>query len=302
MSTLPPSSSVPPPAYAHPVPVGEHPEVPDGVTPSGSAASWKWWYSLAAFGAAAGAAIMAALIIGIVAVVLGSQYDDPPPAVNIIATVLQDLCFIGAALFVARLAGPVRPAQFGLRPTRPGPALGWMTLAYLTFVGASAAWVSLLHITSKDDLPDELGVDKSTVALAAVAILVTVVAPIAEEFFFRGFFFTALRNRVGLWWGAALTGIVFGAIHFGSAPAGFIPPLGLFGFLLCLVYARTRSLYPCIALHCINNSIAFGATQHWGAEVIGLCAGSLTAIALVLGAVRARFGPERPVAAVAPVA
>jgi membrane protease YdiL (CAAX protease family) len=66
--------------------------------------------------------------------------------------------------------------------------------------------------------------------------------------------------------------------------------------VLCLLYARTGSLYPCIALHCTNNSIAFGVSQHWGWEIVGLLAGSLATITLLLGAVHRHFGADRPVA------
>ena len=39
-----------------------------------------------------------------------------------------------------------------------------------------------------------------------------------------------------------------------------LPPLGVLGFIFCLVYERTGSLYPVIALHALNNSIAYGVT------------------------------------------
>ena len=284
------------PVYAHPAPLPELPEVPDGVTPSDGLPRWTPWMSITALVAAFGATIVAAIVIQIIAVATGSAFDNPPPAVNIIATVLQDGCLIGSAILFARTAGSVRPSQFGLRAPRWWPAVGWTVLAYMTFLAFSAAWVALLNIKSEEDLPKELGVDESTVALVAVAILVTVVAPVAEEFFFRGFYFTALRNWKGLWPAAVITGLTFGAIHIGSSPIGFIPPLAFLGVVLCLLYARTRSLYPCIALHCANNSIAFGVSQHWGAEIIALLAGSLAAIALLLGAVHRHFEADRPVA------
>ena len=66
----------------------------------------------------------------------------------------------------------------------------------------------------------------------------TVIAPIVEEFFFRGFFFGALRNWHGVWPAALITGVVFGCIHVGSAPIGFLVPLAFLGFILCLVYAE----------------------------------------------------------------
>ena len=53
--------------------------------------------------------------------------------------------------------------------------------------------------------------------------------------------------------------------------------------MLCIVRWKTRSLYPCMALHSVNNSIALGYNElHWnGGEIIGLLAGSLAVIAAV---------------------
>ena len=293
MPSGPPTSIPPPgaPVSAHPPPP-LLPEVPDGVTPSSGLPRWKPWSSIVALVAAFGATLAGAIFIGIVAAIAGADFDDPPPAVSISATVVQDACLIGSAVLFARMAGRVTPGQFGLRRSRFWPSTGWIVLVYMVFIGFSAAWVALLNIKSEENLPEELGVDDSTVALVAVAILVTVVAPVAEEFFFRGFFFTALRNWKGLWPAAILTGITFGAIHAGSSPVGYLVPLAALGVLLCLLYARTGSLYPCIALHCINNSIAFGVSQDWGWEIVVLLASSLAAITLLLWAVHRRFGRE----------
>ena len=49
----------------------------------------------------------------------------------------------------------------------------------------------------------------------------------------------------------------------GRRPPGLLVPLAVLGFGLCLIYAWTRSLYPCVALHAVNNAIAFGVTQDW---------------------------------------
>jgi membrane protease YdiL (CAAX protease family) len=243
--------------------------------------------------AAFGGALGGGLVVAIVAAIAGADLNDPPPVVNIVSLVVQDACFVIAAILFARMVAQVRPWQFGLRPPTVGPgrALGYVVVTYLGFIALSAAWVAALGIKEKDDLPDELGVNNSTAALIAVAFLVTVVAPIAEEFFFRGYFFPALRNWKGLWPAALITGLVFGAIHAGSAPVGYLVPLGIFGTLLCFLYARTGSLYPCMALHCLNNSIAFGTTVHWDWQIPLLLAGALASIYGVAVAVKRTFGP-----------
>lgn len=228
------------------------------------------------------AALAGGLVIGLVAAAFGAGLEDPPPAVIIISTIVQDVALVGAAILFARSVRTPYPAQFGLRSTRTWPAIGWMALGWLAFTIFSATWAALLDISETDDLPSDLGADKSTAALVAVAVLVTVVAPIAEEVFFRGYFFAAVRNWRGPGPAAVITGLVFGLIHAGSAPVAFLVPLAFLGFVLCLIYQRTGSLYPCITLHALNNSLALGVTQGWGWQIPLTMAGSLAVIAAIV--------------------
>jgi hypothetical protein len=127
-------------------------------------------------------------------------------------------------------------------------------------------------------------------------VLVTVLAPLAEEVLFRGYMFTALRNWRGLWPAALISGVVFGAIHVGSTPVGLLVPLAVFGVGLALLYAWTRSLHPPIALHAINNSIAFGVSQDWTWGIAPLVVGAPAAalgLAWLLGRALGR-GPLAP--------
>ena len=289
--------------YAHPDPLPEHPELPDGVERRDSLPPWRPWTSWAALVAGFAGALFGALCIGVIAAFGGSDFSNPPPAANIAGTVVQDACLIGAALIFAQMTAPPRPWQFGLRPTRFWRALGLMALTWGGFYVFTIAWVGILGLKdTQEKLPEELGADKSTVALIAVAFLVTVVAPIAEEFFFRGYFFTALRNWKGLWPAAIITGTVFGAIHAGGSSAAFLVPLGVFGFGLCLLYARTGSLYPCIALHCANNSLALGVSEHWSWQIPVVLVSALAVIAAVALAVRRWWSrpPTQPRPAAAP--
>jgi uncharacterized protein len=286
MSTAP--SSIPPPSF------DVAPELPEGVErpPRPEGPRWKPWMAWAALVAAFAGALVGALVIGAIGSAAGSSFAHPSPAVNISATIVQDLSFIGAALLFASISGRPLPEQFGLRPTRFWPAVGWMAVAFAAFYVFTLVWVAILGVSPDDTkLPDELGVKDSTYALLAVAFLVAVVAPIAEEFFFRGFFYGALRNWKGPWPAAVLTGLVFGSIHLGSAEAAFLLPLAFFGFSLCLLRERTGSLYPGIALHCANNSLAFGVSQHWSWEIPVLFACALGLISLVGLAVRTRWTP-----------
>lgn len=274
----------------------EHPELPPGVDPPRSRRpAWRAWTAWAALVAGIAGAIFGSLIVLVVATLFGADYDDPPAVVNLLGTVVQDVLLVGVAMLFARLAGRPRPGDFGLRSARFGPALGWTVLAMVAFYVFTAAWVSLVGADPNDDqVTQQLGVEESTAALIAAAALVTVMAPIAEEIFFRGYFFGALRNWRGVWPAAVITGLVFGSIHAGSADVAYLLPLAFFGFALCLVYERTGSLYPCIALHCVNNSIAFGVMQDWTWEIAVLMVSALAVIALLALAVRRWWSPRPP--------
>jgi membrane protease YdiL (CAAX protease family) len=275
------SSVAPPPSWPAPP---DPPELPEGAEPTDVVPPWRWWQGVVGFVTwFVGVNVVATIII--LAVSGTSGADDPPPGATIAATVVQDVLLVVAAVVFAKFASAGRPVKawhFGLRmPERLWPAVGWLAVTYVSFVMFSLAWVSALGIDEKDDLPKELGVEDSHTALVFTAILVTVIAPIAEEFFFRGFLFRALRGSAGLWWGAIITGIVFGGIHLGSSPIGFIVPLMVFGFALCLLYAQTGSLYVPIALHAINNSIAFGVGVGWDWQIVLLVPGALATIASI---------------------
>jgi membrane protease YdiL (CAAX protease family) len=283
-----PPSSVPPPSFTL------APELPEGVDrpPPPEQPRWRPWSAWVALVAAFAGALTGALVIGVIGALAGASFDKPPPAVNITATIVQDLCLVAAAVLFAGMAGKPRPSQFGLRPTHPWRALGLMVVTFLAFYLVTAVWVAIVGGDPNDEkLPKELGADESTVALLAVAFLVAVVAPMAEEFFFRGFFYGALRNWRGVWPAAIITGLVFGGIHAGSADIEFLLPLAFFGFALCLLRERTGSLYPCVVLHCANNSLAFGVTQHWSWEIAVLFLAAIAVITLAAVLVRARWAP-----------
>ncbi len=131
-------------------------------------------------------------------------------------------------------------------------------------------------------MTEDLGADESTLALVAAGFVVIVVAPIAEEFFFRGFFYRALRTRLGILAAAAIDGLVFGLIHFtGPDTLELLPILGALGFMFCLVYERTGTLYTVIGIHALNNSIAYGAETE--TATVSVVLGSLMLLGCMVG-------------------
>ncbi|HEX4563545.1 MAG TPA: CPBP family intramembrane glutamic endopeptidase [Solirubrobacteraceae bacterium] len=223
------------------------------------------------------------LVVDIPAVALGVRISSShvPPGIVNLDTFVQDAGFIVTAVFFAHLGGRrVSAAQFGLRPTRLWRALGLVALTIFLFLVFTAAWVQVAG-SPKEELLKQLGAEKNAALLVASALLTCVVAPVSEEFLFRGYIFAALRNWRGTIPAAIITGVLFGGVHATSAPAVDLVPLAFLGFALCLLYQRTRSLYPCIVVHMLNNCYAFAELEEWSAwEIPLLMAGALTVLAL----------------------
>lgn len=288
MSSSPPPHPARPPIPLPPPPLP--PSVSGGVAVvSGTPPPWPPWTATAALFTAVGGTLLAGIVVAVAAAATGANLQHLPSWVGIVSSYGGDIVLIACALGFARLRGRVHGSALGLRPPDAAlAALGLMVAAGAAVFLFGLVWQNIAHLEQQEDLTKKLGADDGTSALVAIAILVCVAAPIAEETFFRGFFFGAVRNWRGVWPAAVITGLVFGAVHVGSYSVAYLPPLAFLGFALCLVRWRSGSLYPCIALHAMNNGLAFGALRHWAWwQVVLTMLGALLAVSVVvLGAVK----------------
>ncbi len=283
--------SVPPPSASPPSPTAAADSPLPAIEPrSSDLPPWQLWTAPAAILGGFAIGLVGTIIVGIVASASGGSLTHPSPGVSLLEDLVFDLSFVAAAIYFAALRRAT-PADFGFRLIPWKVGLGAFALAAVSYYIVTDIYASLVHLHGTDKLPSELGVSKSTLALVGAAVFVCVIAPICEEFFFRGFIFGALRHwkinfagrDLSTLVAAIVTGILFGLAHTGSASSQYLIPLGFLGFVLCLVRWRTGSLYPCMALHSVNNALALGINQlHWDAlEILGLIACSLVLIASV---------------------
>ena len=131
----------------HPRPVGAAPERPDGAPPGGARPGWRPWSGILALHHGAGRVARSRSSAGSSSGWSARSSARASPtrrrAVNIAATVLQDVAFVGAALVFARRAGPLRAGA--VRPAHDPPVaggrLGRAGLAMVAFYASSAAVV-----------------------------------------------------------------------------------------------------------------------------------------------------------------
>ena len=95
-----------------------------------------------------------------------------------------------------------------------------------TFYVLAALYTAIVQPDAEQTVAQDLGADQGTFGLIAAGFMVICVAPVAEEFFFRGFFYRALRSRYSVLGAALIDGLLFGAIHwdFSGADGAADPP------------------------------------------------------------------------------
>jgi len=84
-------------------------------------------------------------------------------------------------------------------------------------------------------------------------LLAGVLAPFVEETLFRGVIFGGLQTYLGKWTAAVISAAIFSGLHLQIY--GFFPRF-ILGIALVFLYDKSKSLYPSVALHALNNIIA----------------------------------------------
>lgn len=186
--------------------------------------------------------------------------EDSPPvlAAGLVATVFFDGALFGAAAFFSIARYRCSWGALGLGP--PIAKELWPGIA--TAVGGQvivATYAGLVRLVGLDELLPGTNVPQAMfeqrLLLPLVGIATVLVAPLAEETFFRGFMFTGLR-RYGFFWAALASGLLFSAAHIN--PGGLVP-LALVGMLFAWSYARSGSLWTSIYAHLTFNLVSFVA-------------------------------------------
>lgn len=101
--------------------------------------------------------------------------------------------------------------------------------------------------------------------LFIVIVAIALTPAICEEFMFRGLILNTLLKSGRIKLSIILTGLIFAIFHF--HPFNIIP-LFFLGIYLSIITYYSRSIYPAIMVHFVNNIISVFAVYFYGREVI----------------------------------
>jgi membrane protease YdiL (CAAX protease family) len=169
---------------------------------------------------------------------------------------LEGIALIGSVFFLGILRRRIPWSAVGLKPVSESWLLRSLLLGLVAIptAGLIAAMVQMLLgqplTNSQNEFLAPAGF--SWFGLISMLLLGGLVAPFAEELFFRGVIYTWLREHWGVIPSVVVSGLIFGLVHVepSVAAAAFV-----LGILLAWVYERSNSLWSGVIIHAINNSV-----------------------------------------------
>jgi membrane protease YdiL (CAAX protease family) len=234
--------------------VPDPPEFPAGADPY---PRWPVWFGAAGFVIGVGSGIVGAILLLptllIVTRGFGVDSDDALPVLELVATFFQDIGWVVGAILLASTIRKPKAWQFGFRRPRIGASVGWSLVAIGTYIAITVLYTLILQPESGE--PIETG------------------------------------DRYGTLIGSCvINGSLFGAVHLTSGGPLAVAVIAPLGFLLCLVYERSGSIYPCIGLHALNNAIV-SAAEFDRVSGIALIMGAAMLLFTFVGGLGSRVKP-----------
>lgn len=200
--------------------------------------------------------------------------DRLTPALSVAASAFL-LGWLFLPLVLARRR-PHRPS-----PPRPRPPRRWFVEAPIGFGLAFASYglvvvltVLLVRATGAEDPPPVVPASAGLAWVLIFAFFAVAIGPVAEEVFFRGFLYGALRARMPRPAAALLQAALFAVVH--PFPAVVLPAIFVLGLLFALVLDWRRTLVAPVAFHVGFNGISTAivvlvlVSNWWTSPILGI--------------------------------
>jgi membrane protease YdiL (CAAX protease family) len=197
----------------------------------------------------------------VAALFAGADPTDPGPEVTTVLLVLTPLIFAAVGGLFVLLPGALAGVRFGdgsrtVGNVLRGVALGAVAWVLAAVVAAALGWV-LLQLTGEEPTDSQVVADMASTLPPILAVaLIGLLAPLAEEFFFRWVAVNAWEREHGTRAAVLGSAALFGAAHVLGGSVLALPSIFLLGLILAMAYVTTRSLPLVIGVHATFNCLS----------------------------------------------
>ena len=140
-----------------------------------------------------------------------------------------------------------------------------LALAANPIVRELGYWVDLAFPASTQVTEQVEAMFRSIPNLATGVVLFALIPSITEEVAFRGFILSGFERGHRAGTAIAMSAVLFGVLHVMISLFNQLFPAALLGLVLGLIAVRTRSLFPGVVFHFLNNTLGL-VTGTWAAR------------------------------------
>jgi membrane protease YdiL (CAAX protease family) len=173
------------------------------------------------------------------------------------AHVQSALAYAIAALALLALTIHGRRGLPRMRALPERRSLGWLAAGVVLGLASGALAVAFRHSLRRVGVDVQPGASDTDVRVVVASVAI-VLAPIAEEIFFRGWLQNAIEGELPerrRWLAVILTAFAFAALR---TPMAFLPVLVL-GLVTGVLYSRSRSVAPGVLAHVVHVAMSLAA-------------------------------------------
>jgi membrane protease YdiL (CAAX protease family) len=238
-------------------------------------ATWRWWEAISVV---VGAFILGSIATVPIYLIFGdTRQGGASGASELAQSAVVDLVMLAVLIGWLSRWHPMWRPVIGfpskdrlLREVAIGVGLG--LVVWLAATIAASAILAMLNAIGNapapESLPEQISTDLPGAGLVVFALLAVVIAPMTEEFVFRGLLFRAIRDRHGFWPGAIVSALLFGLVHYlpdnpWRSVVALQAVMVFTGLGLAFVYEKRKNIVANMAGHAAFNSIAvFSIVAH----------------------------------------
>lgn len=226
----------------------------DSVRPG---ATWRWYEAIGVY-------LLGIIVVGIITLPLLAAIHSKSLA-ELVTSIVDDVLLVGFLVLWLRRWHPDWKRIIGFPKdiwpeVRAGIGFGLLLYPGIVFGVGMLMNLLLTAISGKTvSAPEQLPSNLGGVRVMLAVVFGVFIAPVAEEFFFRGCLFRAIRDRHGFLAGGLGSGAAFGLAHFVPGAwqdtALLMSVMVFTGFALAYLYDRRGNLVANVVAHATFNVI-----------------------------------------------